>query len=189
MLFDESALCVVKGARGTGTGFAFLRPDWIVTAKHVVAADAAAPIALLFRPDLARPARLLFAHPRLDLAVLEVIGEPTGRAPLRPDDRPLCADRLFCAGYKPSLSDPSSGRYTTFVSEVDRYERSRRHRDGHEEALFVFPAPDGEPGHSGGPLLTPQGAVIGVLIDGITLGGEHLIRATSIAPLRDRLAG
>jgi S1-C subfamily serine protease len=188
MTWFES-LCVVKAAQGIGTGFAFLRAEWIVTAKHVVASQSAAPIELRFWDDRARPARLLFAHTRVDLAVLELIGPPAGHAPLVPDDRPLPPDRLICAGYKPSVSDPASGRYATFVSDVDRYQRSRRHRDGHEEALFIFPAPHGEAGHSGGPLLTPEGTVVGVVVDGITLGGEHLIRATSIAPVRDRLEG
>lgn len=184
---DESALCVVQAARGNGTGFAFLRPNWIVTAKHVVAGQPPSePLRLLFRQGVSLPARVLFAHPRVDLAVLEVFGDTGCRAPLWPGDAEPAAG-LLCVGYKPSVSDKEAGRYTSFVSRVDSYERSNRHRDGYEETLYIFPASDGEPGHSGGPLLAPSGAVIGVVVDGITLAGQHLMRATCISVLLDHL--
>jgi hypothetical protein len=51
--------------------------------------------------------------------------------------------------------------------------------------MFIVPAPEGGLGRSGTPLLTPEGTVVAVITDGITLGGERLLRATSIAPLRD----
>lgn len=185
---DEFALCVVEAARGKGTGFAFLKPTWVVTAKHVVADQpASVPIRLLFRQGLTFPARVLFAHPQVDLAVLEVLGETRCRAPFLPGDRAPHDGNLLCVGYKPSISDKARGQYTSFVSGVDSYERSTRQRDGYEEILFTFPAPEGEPGHSGGPLLAPGGAVIGVVVDGITLAGQHLMRATCIVALLDHL--
>ena len=189
MLWDEFALCTVKASRGTGTGFAFLKPNWIVTAKHVVSGQPLAqPIPLLFREGLALPARVLFEHPHVDLAVLEVVGNTRCRAPFMPGDRAPISSGLLCVGYKPSVSDRDAGRYTAFVSGVDSYERSTRQRDGYEEILFIFPAPHGEPGHSGGPLLATSGSVIGVVIDGITLGGQYVMRATSILALLDHLA-
>jgi len=182
---DEFALCVVKAARGHGTGFAFLRPTWIVTAKHVVAGQPLSePLRLLFRQGISLPARVLFAHPQVDLAVLEVLCDSPCRAPLLPGAT-APAGSLLCVGYKPSVSDKDAGRYTSFVSRVDSYERSTRQRDGYEETLYIFPAPEGEPGHSGGPLLAPGGAVIGVVVDGITLAGQHVMRATCIAALLD----
>lgn len=186
---DEFALCVVQAARGNGTGFVFLKPNWVVTAKHVVADQhPSAPLRLLFREGLALPARLLFAHPQVDLAILEVLGDTRCRAPFLPGDRAPKAGGLLCVGYKPSISDKEAGQYTSFVSGVDSYERSTRQRDGYEEILFTFPAPEGEPGHSGGPLLAPSGSVIGVVVDGITLAGQHLMRATCIVALLDHLA-
>ena len=104
-----------------------------------------------------------------------------------PADRAPISGGLLCIGYKPSVSDRDTGRYTWFVSGVDSYERSTRQRDGYEEILFIFPSPHGEPGHSGGPLLAPSGSVIGVVVDGITLGGQHVMRATSIVAVLDHL--
>ena len=86
------------------------------------------------------------------------------------------------------MSDRNAGRYISFVRTVDSYERTMRQRDGYEEILFIFPAPRGEPGRSGSPLLASRGSVIGVVFDGITLGGRHMMRATSIAPVLDHLA-
>lgn len=186
--WDEFALCTVRAARGTGTGFAFLKPNWIVTANHVVSGQPLAqPIQLLFREDLALPARVVFEHPQVDLAVLEVVGATRCRAPFMPADRAPISSGLLCVGYKPSISDGNVGRYAAFVSAVDSYERTTRQRDGYEEVLFIFPAPYGEPGHSGGPLLAPTGCVIGVVVDGITLGGQHVMRATSIVALLDHV--
>jgi len=185
---DASALCTVRAARGTGTGFAFLKPDWIVTARHVVSGQPPAePIQLLFRDGVALPARVLLEHPQVDLAVLEVAGNTRCCAPFMPGDGASVSGGLLCVGYKPSVSDRDAGRYTTFASEVDSYERTTRQRDGYEEILFIFPAPHGEPGHSGGPLLAPGGSVIGVVVDGITLGGQHVMRATSIVALHGTL--
>ncbi|HEY7509727.1 MAG TPA: serine protease, partial [Vicinamibacteria bacterium] len=178
----------VTGSRGNGTGFAFLSPRWIVTAKHVVTADPPTLPRAVFTQGRPYSARLLFADPRVDLAVLELLGEPPCRRPLMPADRTSEAAGLMCVGYKPSLGDRARGRYTTVVSHAAWHERSRRQRDGYEEDLFIFPAPDGEPGHSGGPVLTPDGAVVAVIADGITLAGQRLLRATSIGPLRDQLA-
>src|SRR5215813_14402177 len=82
---DDFALCVVRAPRGRGTGFAFLRPGWVVTAKHVVGKQPPAePLQLLFREGPARPARVLFAHPQVDLAVLEVLGEAPCWTPFLP---------------------------------------------------------------------------------------------------------
>lgn len=187
--WDEFALCTVRAARGTGTGFVFLKPNWIVTARHVVSGHVPArPIQLSFREGLALPARVVFEHPRVDLALLESVGDTPCRVPLIPSDGAPISRGLLCVGCKPSVGDRDAGRCTAVVSAVDSLERTTRQRDGYEEVLFIFPAPHGEPGHSGGPLLSPAGTVIGVVVDGITLGGQHVMRATSISAVLDHLA-
>ena len=189
LAWDEFALCTVRAARGTGTGFALSKPNWIVTARHVVSGQPLAqPIQLLFGEGLVLPARVLFEHPQVDVAVLEVAGDTPCRAPFMPSERGPISSGLFCVGYQPSMSDGNAGRYISFVRAVDSYERTTRQRDGYEEILFIFPAPRGQPGRSGNPLLASSGSVIGVVVDGITLGGRHVMRATSIVPVLEHLA-
>ncbi len=187
--WDEFALCTVRAARGKGTGFALSKPNWIVTAKHVVSGQPLAqPIQLLFGEGLVLPARVLFEHPRVDVAVLEVAGDTGCRAPFMPSPRGPISSELLYVGYQPSMSDGNAGRYIAFVRAVHSYERTMRQRDGHEEILFIFPAPRGEPGRSGSPLLASRGSVIGVVVDGITLGGRQMMRATSIFPVLEHPA-
>ena len=188
ILWDQFALCTVAAARGTGTGFALSKPNWIVTARHVVSGQPLAqPIQLRFGEGLVLPARVLFEHPQVDVAVLDVIGDTRCRVPFMPSERGPISSGLFYVGYQPSMSDRNAGRYISFVRAVHSYERTTRQRDGYEESLFIFPAPRGEAGRSGSPLLSSRGAVIGVVVDGITLGGRHMMRATSIAPLEHLL--
>jgi len=186
---DELALCVVKSRRGSGTGFAFQRPSWIVTAKHVVAGQPAAePLRLLYRQGISLPARVLFAHPRVDLAVLEVLGDNPCRAPFLPGDRAATEGDLVCVGLRAPVRGEETG-YAPFVVRIESFERSVRQRDGYEEVLYIFPAPDREHLRSGGPVLAPGGGVIGVVVDGIMLGGQRVTRATGIGALLDQLDG
>jgi hypothetical protein len=181
---DRHALCVVKAARGAATGFVFLEPRFVVTARHVVTDHPEGEaVRILFEGEEELAARAAFLHPQVDLAVLELLDRGPCRFPLQPAGTGPWPGSLLCVGYKPSLSHPKDGRYTSFVSRVAGFEETRRQRDGYEERLFMFPAPDGEPGHSGGPLLTASGRVLGVIINGIDIGGRYFLRATSIAPL------
>jgi S1-C subfamily serine protease len=185
---DERALCVVRAAHGTATGFVFLEPRWVVTARHVVADQPPAePVMLLFGGERTIAARVAFLHSRVDLALLSLAEDGPCRTPLRPCETASPSGPLLCIGYKPSARNAAGGRFNSFVTSVPRFERTTRQRDGHEETLFMFPAPDSEPGHSGGPVLAADGSVLGVVINGISIGGEHYVRATAIDVLLDHL--
>ena len=182
-----SAICLVRASRGTSTGFALVRPEWIVTARHAVAEHPAnLPISLLFDDGPSLVARVVFRHPRVDLALLELLEPSRCRRPFWPGDCDSGTEGLVFVGSRPRGSTHRDGRPSWAVNAVT-FERTTRHRDGYHEQLFMFRASAVEPGDSGGPLLAARGAVAGVVTDGINIGGEHYVRATSIAPLVEHL--
>jgi S1-C subfamily serine protease len=160
----------------------------VVTARHVVADQPPEEaVRVQFADAHEAVARVSYLHPRVDLAVLELMEGGSRGAPLQPAFAHESAVPLLCVGYKPSLGFSDDRRGTPFVSPVAEFEETRRQRDGHEETLFMFPAPDGEPGHSGGPLLTADGRVLAAIINGIDIGGRYFLRATAIGALGERL--
>lgn len=170
--------------RPIGSGFFLLRPDRLITAKHVVCRDG------VFRNNLTlvHPSdptlSLHYLHPQLDLAVLRV--QPTICSyPLAPShERMVGAQGLVCAGYSPTRSDKAKRTYTMEFNSITSYTRERRERKGNEaEDLILFQAPYAELGHSGGPILGSGGTVVGVVIEDFPCEGKTCARATSLHPL------
>ena len=180
-----SAVCVVRAAHGTGEGFAFLEPHWIVTARHVVRDQGVGdPVALMFGGGMRSSASIATLHPHVDLAVLHVTGDARGVVPLRPPAEHLdVAEPAFCLASDARGSPDEVARNPALLLEVRGFERTRRHRDGREEDLFIFPAPSAGSPRSGGPLLAADGTVVGVIVDSIDLAGCKYIRATAIEVL------
>lgn len=175
-----SAVCVVRAERGTGLGFAFLEPRWVVTARHVVREqNTGDAVALVFTVGAPSSGRIAALHPHADLAVLEVTGDVHGVVPLRlPAAGFADVQTALCVASEAVADRTPAGSLR--LLDVTSFERTRRHRDGREEDLFIFPAPpDGSP-RSGGPLLAADGSVIGVVVDSIDLAGRTYIRATAI---------
>jgi S1-C subfamily serine protease len=182
-----SALCVVRASRGTARGFALVRPEWIVTARHTVTGQAAdRPIGVLFDDGRSLAARVAFRHPRVDLALLELLEPSRWHRPFWPGGCASGTEGRVFVGSRPRGSAELGNGRSWAMSEVT-FERTTRHRDGYEEQLFMFRAPAIGPGDSGGPLLDATGAVAGVVTDGIDIGDEQYVRATSIAPLLEHL--
>lgn len=188
---DRNAVCFIgdgRTGRLLGTGFACLRREWMVTAKHVVFRDGLLLDQIVIHPleGGPYPTELLFAHPELDLAVLRWAGGPV-RTPLYPGhERFTGSAGLICVGYAPSLGKVNGSAHL-FVNEITKYERETRSRRSVEEELITFSAPFLEGGHSGGPVLGEGGSVVGVIIQGF--GGEsgYCGRATGIHPILDSL--
>ena len=177
LVFDQ------KLGRPIGTAFVFIKPNWAVTAKHVVI-DKGIPRSDLFLHFVRGEsnARFLYADKHLDLAVLEVAMSPCER-PLFPAHTSLAgAGGLITAGYKPSKvgtdGSPSIEVNSVPVFTVD----TRNGREGPEESIF-FEASFSEGGHSGGPVFGAGGGVVGVVIEHFKNGGKLTARAISIAPL------
>jgi S1-C subfamily serine protease len=184
---DSNAVSLVlDGAvrKPLGTGFSFIRPNWIVTAKHVVITDGRPRDQLLIGPSNNQPsipARVLYTHPWVDLAVLE-IEKNLCEHPLYPAHHAFAGSRgLICAGFAPSKSTPEAG--VMLVNHVPAFTVEVRERQGLDEELVVFDAPYSEGGHSGGPIFGEGGGVVGVVIQNYLENGTLKARGTSLAPL------
>jgi S1-C subfamily serine protease len=184
---DSNAVSLVldgEERRPLGTGFSFIRPNWVVTAKHVVLKDGIPRNQLLIGPSNNQPsiqAQVLYTHPQVDLAVL-VILKNYCEHPLYPAHHAFAGSNgLICAGFAPSQSTPQLG--TMLVNHIPAFAVQVRERQGLNEELIVFDAPYSEGGHSGGPIFGEGGGVVGVIIQDYSENGTKKARGTSLAPL------
>lgn len=168
-----------------GTAFAFVRPHWFVTAKHVI-----------FRNDgtrrdvdlqsiqetITQPAELLYAHPTVDLAVLR-ISQSACRVPLFPAHHGFAGQNgLIVAGYAPSRA--LGNARSVLVNRIESFQMETRERTTGNEEVVIFQVGLTESGSSGGPVLGSGGGVVGVVIEAWESGG----RATVVEPLLRQLA-
>ncbi len=139
-----------------GTGFVF-SPRHVLTNAHVVAGVDEPQVRVAGTGDRFA-ARVVVFDPRRDLAVLYV---PDLRAPALPLDRTGDrGDSAVVAGF------PGGGPYRTVAArirdEIDARGPDIFHRSTVTREVFALYA-DVEPGNSGGPLLSTDGAVYGVI--------------------------
>lgn len=143
------------GQNQTGTGFV-VSADRVVTNAHVVA-GVSQPVVEM--PDGgAYPGRVVYFDTRHDLAVLAVDGLPAQPLPLSAD-LPDGSPAAF-AGYPhggPFQSKPATVQDIATVLVPDIYGS-----DPEPEEIYRL-AGDVQPGNSGGPLLTTDGRVAGVI--------------------------
>lgn len=190
---DENAVWIIHDqdeGRPLGTGFTFIKPEWIVTAKHVVLSENGAPRTKLWLSSIKIAqayATLLFAHPIVDLAVLIMSGESPCKIPLFPSHERFSGTKgLVCCGYSPTVSMQNMNP-SLFVNWISSYSRERRTRGTGDEDVIVFPAPFLEGGHSEGPVFGEGGGVVGVIIQMFEYGDIRHGRATGIQPLLQHL--
>lgn len=183
---DNLALSIVLDAderRPIGTAFSLIRPNWMVTAKHVVLVDGLARSHLRVSPSQGESVRaqVLFTHPDIDLAVLSLESDLCPR-PLFPAHNSLVgSDGLVCAGFAPSRSAPEGG--VMYANNIPKFEVEFRERGAFKEEIIVFDAPFSEGGHSGGPIFGAGGGVVGVMIQNFYDGPVLRARATGLAPI------
>lgn len=143
------------GQNQTGTGFV-ISPGRVVTNAHVVA-GVSQPVVEVPGGG-AMPGRVVYFDTRHDLAVLAVDGLPAEPLALSPD-LPNGSPAAF-AGYPhggPFQSKPATVQDITTVLVPDIYGNSPA-----PEEIYRL-AGDVQPGNSGGPLLTTDGLVAGVI--------------------------
>jgi hypothetical protein len=133
------------------------------------------------------PARVLFKHPHVDLAVL-VVAEPKCQYPLFPAHHAFASvEGLIAAGYAPSQRR-ETGHAAVHLTDVRDFSIEVRERAALNEETIVFEAPASEGGHSGGPIFGTAGGVVGVIIENFSANGMVMARGTNLTPLLQHLA-
>jgi hypothetical protein len=170
-----------------GTGFCFIRPDWIATAKHVVILHGIPRqnLEVVFTDGISRRAEVYAWHPEIDIAILRLLDPGLCKIPLFPAYVRFTGKQgLISAGYKPSSSQKDERLFSIVVNCVETWEIEHRSRINSEEEIIIFPS-DIEQGHSGGPLFGQGGGVVGIVIEIFEQEGKSYARGTSILSLLD----
>jgi len=163
-----------------GSGFVFA-PERVMTNAHVLAGTTT----LTVRAGSAvLPARVVHFDPRTDVAVLDVPG--LDAQPLRFVDRPLStgADAIGL-GYPedgPFRATPLRVRGRINLASPDIYGGTPSRREAYTVRGQILP------GNSGGPLITPEGEVAGMIFGASDKASDETGFALTAAQLRDHVA-
>jgi S1-C subfamily serine protease len=171
------------GQNQTGTGFV-VSPGRVVTNAHVVA-GVSEPIVEITDGG-AMPGRVVYFDTKHDLAVLAVDGLPSDPLTLT-SDLPAGSPAAF-AGYPhggPYMSKPATIQDITSVLVPDIYGNNPS-----PEEIYRL-AGDVQPGNSGGPLLTSEGLVAGVIFAKATSDADmgFAITMDDLYPVASQAAG
>jgi S1-C subfamily serine protease len=164
------------GAAVTGSGFA-IAPDLVLTNAHVVA-GVAEPMVRVRLDDPALPATVVYFDPATDVAVLAVPG--LGARPLvLAKELARSGDPAVIAGFPesgPFRAEPARVRAEVTALGDDIYGDA-----GVERQVFAVRGTV-LPGNSGGPLLRPDGFVLGMVF-----GADDEAQSTGYALTADEL--
>ena len=154
--------------RSLGSGFVFDKSGRIVTNYHVI--DGAQEVEVNFSGDDRVPARVLGSDPSTDLAVLEIDAQARALTPL-----PLGnSDAVRVGDSVVAIGNPFGLERTVTAGIVSALQREITAPNGYTiDKVIQTDAPINQ-GNSGGPLLSAEGAVIGVnsQIEGSVTGGN-----------------
>jgi hypothetical protein len=186
--FDRYAIGLIwdlSQGRPLGTGFAFLKPTWVATAKHVVLVDGLPRDNLGFHvADRMLKCRVLARHPEIDLALLELIEPTPCVTPFYPSHVGFTAgDGLISIAYFPTKS--TGGSRVLEGNHIPLHTIESRERSGGTEDMIVFSLPASEGGNSGSPVMGTGGGVVGVVVQDFKDDSGPKARATSIKALLD----
>lgn len=148
----NSPMC---GTRSSGSGFV-IGDDLVMTNAHVVAGATDAVVEA--SGELPRAASVVYFDPDADIAVLSVSGLDAAALPFGPN--PEANSTAFFQGFPyggPFVSRSASVLGIDDIQVQDIYNEKDVTRSVTSLAAHV------EPGNSGGPLLTPDGAVAGMI--------------------------
>lgn len=165
----------------TGSGFV-VAPGRVVTNAHVVA-GVDQPTVRVRLGDPGLPATVVYFDPGVDIAVLDVPGLVVDPLPLVPDAA-SSGDPAVVAGFPesgPFRAEPARVRAALTAVGDDIYGQAGVERQVYALRGTVLP------GNSGGPLLRPDGAVLG-LVFGADEQAEETGYALTAGEVRDALA-
>ena len=173
-----------------GTGFQFLKKNWIVTASHVVFEDKL-PRQNLYAQFVNSENNIHYAklkiiaeHIECDIAILEFCNEEKPLLkPLFPgyEDFQSAKGLVYC-GYDSSIPGLR-------IEHVDNFSTIPRLRE-YEEIVLEFPSTHVTGGFSGGPIFGDGGVVLGIMVNQFSNQNEpekSFCRAISIKTLMDAI--
>lgn len=193
-----NSLAIIKEGNGKrlGTGFICIKPEWIITAKHVVIHETGMKkdlprdnLRLLFQKHPPVNVEILYTHPEVDIAVLKLPNSLKNICPmpLNTSYTSLKNEKEFiCAGYSPDLTKKGE-KPIVQINHIPHFRTNTRGRGFGVEELIEFQAPFFEGGNSGGPLLNKHGMIVGIIIQDFIEDEKKWGRATSLIPLLNDL--
>ncbi|HWS74832.1 MAG TPA: trypsin-like peptidase domain-containing protein, partial [Quisquiliibacterium sp.] len=172
-------------ADGTGTGVVIHEQGIILTNLHVVAG--ARRVQVVFDDGLESEATVVSVQPENDLAVLKAHTLPDDlvAATLRSSGDLVPGDRVVAVGFPFGIGPSVSS------GVVSGLEREYRSEDGERVLgrLIQFDAA-ANPGNSGGPLVTDEGEVVGIVTGILNPVGQRFFVGIGFAvPIESAAAG
>ncbi|MDS0300059.1 trypsin-like peptidase domain-containing protein [Halogeometricum sp. S1BR25-6] len=166
----DSVVLIQVSSGGQGSGFVY-RDNFVVTNAHVV--GDASEVQVRFTDGEWRSASVVGVDPSADLAVVRVENRPDDAEPLpMVDEQPAIGTEVVAIGNPYGLEGSVTSGLVSGVNRLIPAPNGYRIPDAIQTGAPV------NPGNSGGPLVTLDGEVVGVINSG---GGENLAFAISAA--------
>jgi len=197
---NSHALCTIDSVRAgkqwrMGTGFVFLRRDWVVTSKHVIWDEEnlsfREPIYLISTDPKIQEKRIepknYFFHPHIDLAIVETKNDMC-KLPFFPAHQAFNDNHNVAAiGY--SRSNSAFDKINFRAVPLKHVRTESRERECGPEESYEFEFEGSEPGNSGGPVFGDGAGVLAVICHGALGDSSNIskVRATRIHTIVDAL--